>query len=76
MFVRPVNPIFFFFNITKTNFMNQQLLLSAKEINNKYKSGDITAQQYFVRLASLGKKYNISVWQIQKVLAAEFQLAI
>ena len=56
--------------------MNESTIKAAQDIKNKYQAGELTSVQYFARLASLGKKYNISVWEIQKTLATQLQLSI
>ena len=50
--------------------ISQTALDKAQQIKDKAQKGDLTSSQCFARLASLGKIYNVSVFDLEKGLVA------
>lgn len=48
--------------------MNDTILKQAQQIKSQHISGDLTSTQYFAKMASFGKKYNLSVFKIETEL--------
>ena len=48
--------------------MNDTILKQAQQIKSQHISGDLTSAQYFAKMASFGKKYNLSVFKIETEL--------
>lgn len=46
--------------------LNPTLKEKAISIKAEFTKGNLLPGAYFAKLASLGKKYNVSVWEIQK----------
>ena len=50
------------------SMISESIINKALELKSKYLKGDITSNDYFNKLAALGKKYQLSVYTIQKYI--------